>query len=446
MKTRLILAGLALTAFSATPASAADFGGNCCADLEERIAELEATTARRGNRKVSLTIYGQVNEAIGFWDDGVESNQYVFTNDTSRTRFGFKGKAKINSDWYAGYKIEVGVRAADQGALDADIDTGGFGLDLRHSSWTIGSKTYGSLTMGQTSMAHDGITQNQTARIGHFANPDVLDANDSFNIRQSGTGADIGEWDNLAQNLEPGEGSRAQAIRYDSPAFAGFTMHAHWGEDDIWGAALKYAGEFGDFKAAAGIGYGEMSERDEECLSETDIENISGGGVGHGSQCREMGLSGSIMHNPTGLFVTGAYGIRWDEGRRDALIAGGFAADAGAGDLEELKMYHIQAGIEQKWVSLGKTTLFGGYQKREAGYAVRDGRDAGDNNFNRFNGNRITNFEFDMWEFGLNQQISAAEMDIYLHYKHYDADITTTVGTVQAEPWQTVIMGSRIKF
>ena len=36
----------------ATSANAADLGGNCCADLEERVAELEATTARKGNRKV----------------------------------------------------------------------------------------------------------------------------------------------------------------------------------------------------------------------------------------------------------------------------------------------------------------------------------------------------------------------------------------------------------
>ncbi|MBN9281890.1 MAG: porin, partial [Hyphomicrobium denitrificans] len=37
---------------------AADLGGDCCADLEQRIAELEATTATKGNRKVSLTISG----------------------------------------------------------------------------------------------------------------------------------------------------------------------------------------------------------------------------------------------------------------------------------------------------------------------------------------------------------------------------------------------------
>ncbi|MFA5952941.1 MAG: hypothetical protein WC807_22015, partial [Hyphomicrobium sp.] len=56
----------------AQAARAADLGGNCCADLDERIAELEATTARKGNRKVSLTISGWVNEAVFFWDDGVE--------------------------------------------------------------------------------------------------------------------------------------------------------------------------------------------------------------------------------------------------------------------------------------------------------------------------------------------------------------------------------------
>ena len=45
-------------AMSSTAAMAADLGGNCCADLEERVAELEATTARKGNRRVSLTISG----------------------------------------------------------------------------------------------------------------------------------------------------------------------------------------------------------------------------------------------------------------------------------------------------------------------------------------------------------------------------------------------------
>ena len=65
----LVAAGLLMGGLSAGSASAADLGGNCCADLEERIAELEATTARKGNRKVSLTISGWVGEQVMYWDN-----------------------------------------------------------------------------------------------------------------------------------------------------------------------------------------------------------------------------------------------------------------------------------------------------------------------------------------------------------------------------------------
>ena len=58
-------------------ADAADLGGDCCADLEERVAELEATTVRKGNKKVKVELYGRVNRVVNFWDDGAEQNAYV---------------------------------------------------------------------------------------------------------------------------------------------------------------------------------------------------------------------------------------------------------------------------------------------------------------------------------------------------------------------------------
>ena len=95
-----LIAASGLLSLGAAPAFAADLGGNCCADLEERIAELEATTARKGNRKVSLTVSGWVNQAVFFWDDGVESNVYVGTNSLEQDRFRFNGEAKIDDGWY----------------------------------------------------------------------------------------------------------------------------------------------------------------------------------------------------------------------------------------------------------------------------------------------------------------------------------------------------------
>jgi hypothetical protein len=61
-----IVIAMGLGATVTTPAIAADLGGNCCADLEERIAELESTTARKGNRKVSLTDQRSV-VLVGRW-------------------------------------------------------------------------------------------------------------------------------------------------------------------------------------------------------------------------------------------------------------------------------------------------------------------------------------------------------------------------------------------
>src|SRR6476620_5397275 len=91
-------------------AKAADLGGNCCADLEERVAELEATTARKGNRKVSLTVSGHVNENIVFWDDGGERNVYAGqTNMGAQSRFRFVGSAKVTAEVKAGYLLEVGI-------------------------------------------------------------------------------------------------------------------------------------------------------------------------------------------------------------------------------------------------------------------------------------------------------------------------------------------------
>ena len=47
-------AGLFVGGVAMPSAKAADLGGDCCADLEERVAELEATTARKGNRRPNI--------------------------------------------------------------------------------------------------------------------------------------------------------------------------------------------------------------------------------------------------------------------------------------------------------------------------------------------------------------------------------------------------------
>src|SRR5690606_25367467 len=121
----LVAAGLLAGGLTATSASAADLGGNCCADLEERIAELEATTARKGNRKVSLTISGWVAEQVTWWDDGHESNTYVTgLGTTLGTNVKFTGQAQIVPGWTAGYVLHLEADGSDSLTTDQDNPTG----------------------------------------------------------------------------------------------------------------------------------------------------------------------------------------------------------------------------------------------------------------------------------------------------------------------------------
>ena len=99
----LVVSGVLANAVHAGSAAAQALGAHslgsaCCADLEERIAELEATATRKGGRKVSLQIYGQVSEVIMWWNDGAEKNAYVQNNYATRNTLGFQGSARIDND------------------------------------------------------------------------------------------------------------------------------------------------------------------------------------------------------------------------------------------------------------------------------------------------------------------------------------------------------------
>src|SRR5215470_15483210 len=157
----LAATGVVMGGMAVPSAKAADLGGDCCADLEERVAELEATTARKGNRKGSLTVSGWVNEAVFWWDDGTESNVYVGTNSVEQSRFRFVGEAKINADWSAGYTLEIGVQGNPSNQWNQLSPTSSSlnpnnqsnQLLVRKSYWFLKSKQWGQVAVGQNGTA-----------------------------------------------------------------------------------------------------------------------------------------------------------------------------------------------------------------------------------------------------------------------------------------------------
>ncbi len=499
MKTTSRFAIAAAASVFATSAMAADLGGNCCADLEERVAELEATTARKGNRRVSLTVYGQVNQGILFWDDGEETNAYVVTNENSRTRFGFRGDARISPEWSAGYLIEIGVRSSNSAGVNQflDDDVGSTNaLDLRHAAWYIESNRLGRVWVGHTSMATDGITEinlSNAALIGandinNWAGGMFLRLDNGRLLAASPFGGLT--WGNIRSqaNANVGDGDRVELVRYVSPTFTGFTFSASWGEDDFWDVALRYANEFNGVRVAAGIGYQQWTDGNSVVLLPTSTVGVlgiadtnSGGergcadlhwaeesvffGVGSDVDCYAVGMSGSVMHVPTGLYLFGSYGFLEDENRRllFALQSDGFVLDAEDRD----EHWYVQAGIEKNFFGLGKTTVYGEYFQGDTGAALAGGavRNVGflfpldDPDFflsNTF----ITSSTVDVWGFGLVQTIDAAAMDLYIGFRNYSGDanmtfvdqfeegaeVETSRRKVEFEDYQAIFAGGIIRF
>jgi hypothetical protein len=401
-------AGLGALAMVSTSAQAADLGGDCCADLEERVAVLEATTARKGNRKVSLTVSGWMNQALLVWDDGQESDAYVVGNGNDLAAINFAGEAKIRPGWKAGYEIELELVTASSDSVSQASDDGESALEIAQSAIFIESERYGTLTWGLADQASDGAPEMDLSGAENVAYSAVADVAGGFQLRLSNgnfSGVTIGDlYDNF-------NGDTFNIIRYETPAFAGFVLSASWGEDDMWDVALAYEKELGEFGVAAAIAYRE--NKDNEGVNELDQDTING--------------SISVIHNPTGLNLTFAAGQRDfnDEPGRD-----------------EATFYYIKGGINKQWSPLGNTSIYGEFGQFDD-TAVGD-FDGGTNY------DFVTGSEAKVYGFGIVQHIDAAAMQLYAGFRHYEVDLDVTnmgaAATANIEDFTTVLVGGRIDF
>ena len=276
----LVVAGLLTSGLSAGSASAADLGGNCCADLEERIAELEATTARKGNRKVSLTVSGWVAEQALWWDDGGEQNVYVTgLGSTLATNVKFTGQATIAPGYSAGYVIHIEAMDSDSLTINQfsehnpsalqpnNFSSGAYAVQLLQSFWFIKSDHLGKVGLGLQSSPSDNaaiLVDGSGSLVP--ANWVMFDYN-AFLLRNGATGGLTGGiWQFMGGFCRGGGGAGGDcfgaprdSVRYDSPTFHGFSVSAGWGEDDFWDVAARYSGEHHGFKLAAAAAYSQWS-------------------------------------------------------------------------------------------------------------------------------------------------------------------------------------------
>jgi predicted porin len=373
-----------------TPAKAADLGGGCCGDLEERVAELEATTARKGNRVVSLQVYGQVNKALLIWDDGVDSDAFVVDNDSSGSRVGFTGKATLKPGWSAGYLIELDIQDSASDKVNNFEKNGDEGISdeirIRYNNVYIESERLGRITLGQGSTAADGATE---VVLGNSLRNSDIQHGVSFQLRESDgdfSGITLGD---VAQNLD---GGRDDLIRYDSPSIYGFILSTSWGDNDYFDVAARFKKEWNSIRLAAALAY--QWDGTEDSGPDSSFEVLSG--------------SVSVMHVPTGIYGAFAAGEKEFD-------------DAGASDPS---FWYAQLGIEKKWLPYGSTTVYGEYGE-----------------YSDFS---IEGFDTERWGLGAVQKFDSAALELYAVAAFYSFE--TPAGEEDLEDLSTIMIGSRIKF
>lgn len=373
--------GIGILAYAAR-ADAADLGGTCCSDLEERIADLEATVARKGNRSVSLVVAGQINKALFYYDAddfGLGSNTHVIENGTSETFVSFSGAAQIRPGFHAGYTLELG-----QGTTGIELDllgTAGVGTDndvyTRQSYAFLKSSDLGTLSIGLQSMATDDLVSQSVARTGNVSKR--LTAQPIGGISISVAGIEL-----FDIPLEPFNGKKANAVRYMTPTWQGFAVSAAWNsEDDSWDATLTYAGEQAGFLLVGGLGYYDDKTNDM-------LEALGPFAPAIGSTT--LTVNGGVKHMVSGVFVQGT----WARLDFDAPV--GLTTDA----------WHVQAGIETRVFAVGQTTVFGEVSE-------------------------WSDLDLTFYGLGINQQLGDA-VDLYAGVRRYElggGDVDTAIGGVR---------------
>ncbi len=457
--------GLALGGYAmSTPAMAADLGGDCCADLEERVAELEATTVRKGNKKVSVTISGWVVKAVNFWDDGVTSNTWIGDKDADLTsRFAITGSATIAPGWSGGYNITI---TAPGNFIDNANQTGGnvygitsnqfgqdsgllSGINTLYSYMFIKSDTWGAINWGYLSPASDNPAVLADLSGTVIESNAVWFEGSSFLLHPSGaapgyagySALSFGSFTNCNSGVGPIGvdcfGAPQSGVRYDSPTWGGFRFEvgysnyldnlltrgggvltgsaglgAYNNTPQAWDGAVFYNKEWGNWKTSAAYSYTHINAA------------VASASITAANDIHQFGMT--VMHVPSGLGLYGMY--------QADLVGGTFfnAVTAQTQGTQDSHNWYLKPFIKRAWNPLGSTVLFGEYGRYNDQFGALEASDvcAGAllgasmcGNANSAGGVFVTGSEVQRWGLGAVQEIDSAAMHIFARWQHQEVDV-----------------------
>jgi len=278
-----------------------------------------------GNSKARIKLYGQVNKAVLFSDDGNDTDTYLVDNDNSSTRVGVLGTISPDDRYEIGTRIELEYQTNPSNRVSQDDKRiGGTDLEKRHLDLFVTAKEYGKLSLGWGSTASDGTSEvdlSGTGVVGYSSIADMAggqlfydDSTDSLSA--TAVGSVFSNMDGLG---------RDERIRYDTPSYRGFTGAASYISAGGGDLALRYSARIDAYKLAAAAAYADPGS------TSNSVDDSLAGSV-------------SVLHDSgfNGTFAAG---------RRDHKTPG---RDTGM-------FFYAKFGYRADWFSLGKTSISADY-------------------------------------------------------------------------------------
>lgn len=226
----------------------------------------QALEIKSGNDKAQVQLYGEIDRAVMYADDGKQDKVFHVDNTNSETRVGLNGEVAAADYLTAGSTFELKWQANPSHAVSMDEESIAGEFQNEKVEVYFDFKNAGKFSIGQGSMASDGASEvdlSGTDIIGNSGAADVGGGLKFYDAAGGGYGgADggtvVGEafkrqcCDLFNRITSDGLGKR-QRVRYETPDFAGFSLSAAAGAEDSADVALNYASEFGgnQLKAAA---------------------------------------------------------------------------------------------------------------------------------------------------------------------------------------------------
>lgn len=337
--------------------------------------------------KVKVEVYGQINRAVLYANDGDEDDFYHVDNDNSSTRIGVKATAKPNNAFTVGAHLEYEYESNASNKVWQELsDTEDDDFADRIIEVFIQCR-FGKLTLGQGKTASDGTTEvdlSGTKVVGSSKTHSMAGGIRFFDdASNSLSGTKVGDGFN---NLD-GFG-RTDRIRYDSPSCKGFSLAVSSSSDggtDGDDIALRYKGKIAGIKTAGAV----------------SIVNYSG------STSKDNQVSGSVSFlADNGLNLTMASGMQKDESsaREDAIY------------------YYGKIGYIAQLFDLGSTA-----------FAL---------DYGRFEDMKVNDDEGDTIGVLTVQKLQNWNTEVYFGYRHYELDRAGT----DFDDIDALMSGIRIKF